>query len=72
MERTSCDVGLDDRCRDSDGSIRKKRDDTLVRTLRKEYGPNFAGEFRSDMKLGTLRRKKRASSLRKVLRKGRS
>jgi len=33
--------GLDDRMRDGDGEIRKKRDDTLVRTLRKEYGPSF-------------------------------
>lgn len=34
--------GLDSRMRDGDGEIRKKRDDTLVRTLRKEYGPSFA------------------------------
>ena len=34
--------GLDGRQRDRDGEIRKKRDDTLVRTLRAEYGDNFA------------------------------
>ena len=34
--------GLDDRMRDSDGEIRKKRGDTLVGTLRKTYGENFA------------------------------
>ena len=33
--------GLDGRQRDRDGEIRKKRRDTKVDTLRKEYGPNF-------------------------------
>lgn len=49
-----CNVGLDRRCRDNDGEIRQKRSDTLVRTLRKEYGEGFAAGFRSDMKLGNL------------------
>jgi hypothetical protein len=40
--------------RDGDGEIRKKRDDTLVRTLRNEYGPGFAPDFRSDTKLRTV------------------
>lgn len=51
--------GLDDRMRDSHapkgGEIREKRGDTLVRTLRVEYGPNFAPGVRSDAKLSTLR-----------------
>jgi hypothetical protein len=34
--------GLDNRMRDEDGEIRKKRSDTLVRTLRNEYGEKFA------------------------------
>ena len=38
--------GLDGRQRDQNppkaGEIRAKRGDTLVRTLRKEYGPGFA------------------------------
>ena len=38
----SCNEGLDDRCRDQDGEIRRKRGDTLVGTLRKTYGPDFA------------------------------
>lgn len=46
--------GLDNRMRDGDGEIRKKRDDTLVRTLRKEYGPGFASDYRSDTMLRTV------------------
>ena len=46
--------GLDSRMRDGNGEIRKKRDDTLVRTLRKEYGAGFAEGYRSDTKLGTV------------------
>ena len=44
-----CKTGLDDRCRDLDGEIRQKRGDTLVGTLRKTYGPDFAPGVRSDM-----------------------
>jgi len=51
----NCKIGLDDRCRDMDGEIREKRGDTLVRTLRKTYGPEFAPGIRSDMRLDTLR-----------------
>ena len=36
--------GLDDRCRHRDGEIRQKRGDTLVSTLRKRYGQDFAPE----------------------------
>jgi hypothetical protein len=50
-----CHVGLDQRCRDLDGEIRQKRGDTLVRTLRKTYGPDFAPGVRGDMRLDTLR-----------------
>ena len=46
--------GLDGRERDLDGTIRKKRIDTEVGTLRKTYGDDFAKGHRSDMKLGTL------------------
>jgi len=44
-----------DRHRDKDGTEERKRNDTLVRTLRNEYGEEFAPEFRSDMQLGTLK-----------------
>ena len=47
--------GLDFRTRDDDGEIRQKRGDTLVRTLRQIYGPDFAPGVRSDMRLDTLR-----------------
>ena len=50
-----CQSGLDNRCRDTDGEIRQKRGDTLVGTLRKTYGPDFAPGARSDMRLDTLR-----------------
>lgn len=47
--------GLDGRERDENGRIRKKNGNTLLRTLRQEYGPDFAEGHRSDMKLKTLR-----------------
>jgi len=56
-----CHVGLDDRCRDQDGEIRQKRGDTLVGTLRRVYGPDFAVGVRSDMRLDTLRDRMGAS-----------
>lgn len=46
--------GLDGRQRDENGQIHQKRSDTLVRTLRKEYGDDFANGYRSDTKLGTV------------------
>lgn len=63
MNRHHCDGGLDDRCRDADGEIRRKRSDTLVGTLRREYGDNFADDFRSDAELGTVLRETGSSSL---------
>lgn len=63
MSRNRCNGGLDDRCRDADGEIRRKRSDTLVGTLRKEYGEGFADEFRSDAKLGTVLRETDSESL---------
>lgn len=50
-----CNVGLDERCRDNDGEIRQKRGDTLVGTLRKTYGEDFAPGVRADARLDTLR-----------------
>jgi hypothetical protein len=63
-----CETGLDGRCRDADGKIRHKRGDTLVGTLREEYGPNFAPGVRSDMRLDTLREQNGADSLSDYLR----
>jgi len=45
---------LYDRSRDEDGTIRRKRSDALVETLRKEYGDGFAPGVRFDMMFGTL------------------
>lgn len=55
MPKRHCNNGLDDRCRDQDGEIRQKRGHTLVGTLRRTYGDDFAQGARSDMRLDTLR-----------------
>lgn len=62
-----CNSGLDDRCRDRDGEIRRKRGDTLVSTLRKTYGQDFASGVRGDMRLDTLRKRSGGESLSKLL-----
>jgi hypothetical protein len=61
--------GLDNRMRDHDGEIRRKRSDTLVRTLRDEYGPQFAAGYRSDAQLGTVLDKEGVASLDQLLKK---
>jgi hypothetical protein len=65
----SCDAGLDSRCQDLDGEIRRKRGDTLVGTLRDTYGEDFAPGYRSDTKLETLLDRENASSLSELLRR---
>ena len=62
-----CDAGLEQRCRDLDGEIRQKRGDTLVGTLRRTYGPDFAPGVRSDARLDTLRKMAGGESLSKIL-----
>lgn len=47
--------GLDGRERDRDGQIREKNGNTLIKTLRQEYGEEFAKGHRSDTKLETIR-----------------
>ena len=59
--------GLDGRQRDGDGEIRQKRSDTLVGTLRKEYGPDVASGYRADAKLGTVLKGEGVPSLSKLL-----
>jgi len=61
--------GLDGRQRDADGEIRKKRSDTLVRTLRDEYGPGFAKGYRSDTKLGTVLKNEGVPTLDQLLKR---
>jgi len=63
MARGRCNTGLDERCRDENGAIRRKRSDTLVGTLREEYGEDFAAGMRSDATLGTLLERAGAESL---------
>jgi hypothetical protein len=63
----NCDTGLDNRCRDDNGEIRRKRSDTLVGTLRREYGDDFAEGFRSDAQLGTVLRETDSTSLSEYL-----
>ena len=62
-----CRIGLDSRCRDLDGEIRQKRGDTLVKTLRRTYGPDFALGVRGDTRLDTLRERTHEPSLSKLL-----
>jgi hypothetical protein len=71
MGKNHCDLGLDDRCRDADGSIRRKRGDTLVGTLRREYGEDFAEGVRADTKLQNLLKREDAPSLSDLLRRKR-
>ena len=64
--------GLDGRQRDKSGrkagEIREKRGDTLVSTLRKQYGQGFAPGVRGSTTLGTLRNRT-GKSLHQLLKK---
>jgi hypothetical protein len=51
--------GLDKRHRDKDGEISRKKSSTLVRTLRKEYGADFAKGYPADATLGTVLKKEK-------------
>jgi len=62
--------GLDGRQRDRDGEIRRKRGDTLVSTLRDEYGKNFALGYRSDTELRTVLKDAGVRTLDQFRRKG--
>lgn len=50
-----------DRSRTKRGPLRRKRDDTLVGRIEREYDRDFG--VRSDMKLGTLLRREGKESL---------
>jgi hypothetical protein len=62
--------GLGSRRRDKDGAIEKRRGDTLVRTLRKEYGPEFAPGYRGDAKLETVKKREGVDSLGELIKPG--
>ncbi len=55
-----------DRTRDDDGELRRKRGDTLVGNLEKEYDVDFG--VRSDMRLDTLRDQTGLTSIEDLLR----
>jgi hypothetical protein len=61
--------GLDGRQRDENGEIRQKRGDTLVSTLRQEYGENIATGYRADSKLETVLKGEGLPSLSQLLKK---
>jgi hypothetical protein len=63
MAKKHFPTGLDNRMRDHDGEIRKKRSDTKIETLRETYGPDFAKDYRSDATLGTVLKKEGADTL---------
>lgn len=66
--------GLDNRHRDSDGTIDRKHGNTTVGTLRQTCGDGFAAGYRADMKLDTLlaRTGSRSLSQFRAQQKGRS
>jgi len=61
--------GLDHRARDRGGQIRHKRRDTMVKTLRKEYGESFAKGFKPDATLADVLKREGATSLHELLKK---
>ena len=63
--------GLDDRYRDQNGEIRRKRSDTQVGTLRETYGEDFLRDFRSDATLGTVLDETNCDSLTELRKKRR-
>ena len=69
MGKQQCNEGLDGRCRDEDGSIRRKRGDTLVGTRRREHGDDFAPGVRSDKRLDSLLEEAGVLSLSEYLRR---
>jgi hypothetical protein len=61
--------GLDRRARDKGGEIRHKRRDTMVKTLRVEYGEHFAKGFKPNATLGDVLKKTGAESLHALLKR---
>ncbi|MFA6038697.1 MAG: hypothetical protein WCV62_01615 [Candidatus Peribacteraceae bacterium] len=57
------------RSRNDDGELRDKRDDTLMRTIEKQYHRDF--DVRGDMKLGNFLKREGYDSLNDLLHKER-
>ena len=60
--------GLDNRHRDKNGEISRKRGNTLIGTLRKHYGAGFAAGFKDSDKLSDVLAKMDEPSLSKLVR----
>jgi hypothetical protein len=56
-------MAVDTRHRDKNGEISRKHGNTLIRTLRKTYGPGFAGGCADDAKLSDVLTKLDETSL---------
>jgi hypothetical protein len=63
MTHSRCGHGLDNRCRDANGEIRRKNGTTRVDTLRETYGDDFGAGARGDMHLDNLLDRAGARSL---------
>jgi len=63
MAKNHYPTGLDNRTRDHDGEIRKKRSDTKVETLRQTYGPDLAKGYRGDALLGNVLKREGVETL---------
>jgi hypothetical protein len=61
-------AGLDNRPRNKDGEISGKHGNTLIRTLRKVYGQNFAAGYPETEKLSEVLLKLNETSLRQLRR----
>jgi hypothetical protein len=59
--------GLDNRHRDANGEISRKRGNAQIRSLRRIYGPDFAPGRRADMTLRSLLEETAQPSLRQYL-----
>ena len=63
--------GLDKRHRDKDGEISRKKSNTLVRTLRREYGDDFAKGYRPNATLKSVLQQEKVNSLHELLKRKR-
>ena len=63
MESTMSKAGLDNRHRNKDGEISGKHGNTLIRTLRKIYGQDFAAGYPETEKLSEFLLKLNETSL---------
>jgi len=69
MAKKKLRKGPDNRERDRSGGIRRKRGDTLVGTIRKEYGEQVLPGFRAKTRLDAVLKKTGATSLHQLLKK---